>query len=155
MKNVRPAFEPWEKDISKLPPGHQKITCHMMFDVKMGENFRRKARLVADRHKTRTPASLTHSSAVLRDSVRIVLTIAALNDLDIMACDIQNACLTAECRERAWMVAGPKFGSEVGHVMIVRKALHGLKSSGAAFRAHLALRLDALGCRPSYANPNV
>jgi hypothetical protein len=58
MKNVRPAFEPWEKDISNLPPGHQKITCHVTFDVKMGENFRQKARLVADGHKTRTPASV-------------------------------------------------------------------------------------------------
>ena len=51
MKNVRPAFEVWEKDISELPPGYQKITGHMIFDVKMGENFRRKARFVADGHK--------------------------------------------------------------------------------------------------------
>ena len=155
MKNVRPAFEPWEKDISDLPPGYQKITCHMIFDVKMGENFRRKARLVADGHKTQTPASLTYSSVVSRDSVRIALTIAALNDLDIMACDIQNAYLTAECRERVWMVAGPEFGSEAGHNMIVRKALYGLKSSGAAFRAHLAETLDAMGYKPSYADPDV
>jgi hypothetical protein len=52
MKNVRPAFEVWEKPISELPPGYQKITGHnMVFDVKMGENFRRKARFVADGHK--------------------------------------------------------------------------------------------------------
>jgi hypothetical protein len=43
MKNVRPAFEAWEKDMSELPVGCQKITCHAMFDVKMGENFRRKS----------------------------------------------------------------------------------------------------------------
>ena len=43
MKNVRPAFEVWEKDISQIPPGYQQIKCHMVFDVKMGENFRRKA----------------------------------------------------------------------------------------------------------------
>ena len=91
MKNVRAAFEVWEKDISELPPGYQKITCNMIFDVKMGENFRRKACFVADKHKTKTPAAMTYSSVVSRDSVQIALTIAALNDLDILACNIQNA----------------------------------------------------------------
>jgi hypothetical protein len=83
-----------------LPPGYQKITCHMIFDVKMGENFRRKARFVADGHKTKTPAAMTSASVVSRDSVRIALTIAAPNDLDIMACDILNSYLTADCREK-------------------------------------------------------
>ena len=31
----------------------------MIFDIKMGENFRRKARMVADGHWTETPAALT------------------------------------------------------------------------------------------------
>jgi hypothetical protein len=155
MKNVRPAFEVWEKDVSELPPGYQKITCHMVFDVKMGENFRRKARFVADGHKTKTPAAMTYSSVVSRDSVRIALTMAALNDLEILACDIQNAYLTADCRERVWVIAGPEFGSEAGKPMLVKKALYGLKSSGAAFRAYLAETLDAMGYRPSYADPDV
>jgi hypothetical protein len=155
MKNVRPAFEVWDKDVSELPPGYQKIACHMIFDVKMGENFRRKARFVADGHKTKTPVPMTYSSVVLRDSVRIALTIAALNNLDIVACDIQNAYLTADCREKCWTAAGPKFGSEAGLPMIIKKALYGLKSSGAAFRAHLAETLDAMGYKPSYADPDV
>ncbi len=42
MKNVRPAFEAWEKSADKIPPaGFQQIKCHLIFDVKMGENFRR------------------------------------------------------------------------------------------------------------------
>jgi hypothetical protein len=155
MKNVQPAFEVWDKDVSELPPGYQKITCHMIFHVKMGENFRRKACFVADGHKTKTPAAMTYSSVVLRDSVRIALTIAALNDLDIMACDIQNAYLTADCREKCWTAAGPKFGSEAGLPMIIKKTLYGLKSSGAAFRAHLVETLDAMGYKPSYADPDV
>jgi hypothetical protein len=156
MKNVRPAFEVWEKPISELPPEHQKTTGHVTFDVKMGENFSRKARFVADGHKTKTPAALCCSSAVSRDSVRIALTIAALNDLDTLACDMQNACLTADCREKVWILAGSEFGSEAGQNVLVKKALHGLrKSSGAAFRAHLAETLDAMGCGPSHADPDV
>jgi hypothetical protein len=97
MKNVPIAFEEFEGDVSAIPPGYQEIRCHMIFDIKMGENFRRKARMVADGHRTKTPAALTYSSVVSRDSVRIALTIAALNDLSVLACNIQNAYLTDKC----------------------------------------------------------
>jgi hypothetical protein len=155
MRNVRPAFEKWEKSPGELPPGFQRIKCHMKFDIKMGENFRRKARLVANGNETEAPAALTYSSVVSRDSVRIALTIASLNQLEILACDIQNAYLTAECREKIYVMAGPEFGSEEGKVMIVRKALYGLRTSGAAFRAHLAETLYDLGYAPTRADPDV
>ena len=64
MRNVSPAFKVWEKDVEQIPPGYQQIKCHMIFDVKMGKNFRRKARFVAGRHTTETPTSLTYSSVV-------------------------------------------------------------------------------------------
>ena len=50
--------------------------------------------------------------------MRIALTMAALNGLDILACDIQNAYLTAKCREKIWTIAGPEFGSEEVTMMI-------------------------------------
>ena len=64
MRNVMPAFEVWEKNVEHIPPGYQQIKCHMIFDVKMGENFRHKARFVASGHTTETPMSLTYSSVV-------------------------------------------------------------------------------------------
>jgi hypothetical protein len=155
MKNVRPACEKWEKSETELPPGFQKIKCHFIFDIKMSENFRRKARLVANGNETETPAALTYSSVVSRESVRIALLLASLNELEILACDIQNAYLTANCRERVYVIAGPEFGSEAGNVMIIRKALYGLKSSGAAFRAHLAETLYELDYKPTKADPDV
>ena len=66
----------------------------MMFDIKMGENFRRNARVVTGRHRTETQEMITYASVVSRDSVRIALTIATLNDLKVLTCDIQNAYLT-------------------------------------------------------------
>ena len=96
MKNVRPAFEAWEKGEGDLPVGFQKICCHMIFDVKMAENFRRKARFVAGGHTTEAPAALTYASVMSRDLVRIALTIAAFNGLRVLSCDIQNAYLTAD-----------------------------------------------------------
>ena len=155
MRNVRPAFEVFEGQVEDIPKEYQFMRCHMIFNVKFGENFRRKARLVAGGHMTDTPNTLTYSSVVSRDSVCIAVTIAALNDLSVMACDIQNAYLTAECREKIWTRAGPEFGSENGSIMIVRKALYGLKGSGAAFRAHLAEKLHDIGFIPTRANPDV
>jgi hypothetical protein len=76
MRNVRPAFEKWEKRENELPPGYQKIKCNFIFDIKMGENFRRKARLVANGNTTEPPAALTYSLVVSRDSVRIALLVA-------------------------------------------------------------------------------
>ena len=61
---------------------------------------------------TTTPASLTYSSVVSRDSVRIASLIAALNDLKVMVCDIQNAYLTENFREKVWYRAGPEFGAD-------------------------------------------
>ena len=156
MKNVRPAFEAWEGSKADLPPGYQEIKCHIIFDIKMGENFRRKARFVAGGHTTEVPESLiTYASVVSRDSVRIALTIAALNDLKVMACDIQNAYLTADCREKIWTIAGPEFGSEAGTIFIIKKALYGLKSAGAAFRSLLADTLMDTGYKPTKADPDV
>ena len=64
MKNVRITFEVWEKTIDEIPPGYQEVKCHIIFYVKMGENFRRKARMVAGGHKTVTPAALMYASVV-------------------------------------------------------------------------------------------
>jgi hypothetical protein len=44
----------------------------MVFDMRLGENYRRKARLIADGHKIDTPTSaIIYLSVVSRDSVRM------------------------------------------------------------------------------------
>ena len=107
MKNVRPAFEFWEKLKEYLPIGFQEIKCRMIFDIKICEDFHSKARLVGSGHKTDTPYLITYSSVVSRYSVRIAPTFVALNELDILVCYIQNAYITIKCRELFWTVAGP------------------------------------------------
>jgi hypothetical protein len=124
MKNVRVAFEEYDGDVKDLV-GYKKLNCHMIFDIKMGENFRRKARLVADGHKTATPSTITYSSVVSRDRVRIALTVAALNDLKILACDILNAYLTAPCRQAvaAGTIRVAKQGTEKNLADLFTKVL--------------------------------
>ena len=106
------------RNISDLPPVYRNITCHIIFDVNMGKKFRRKARFFADGHKTNNPAATTYSSVLSRELFRISLTIAVLNELDVLACDIQNTYLTSNCRERLWVLGGPEFGSEDGKNML-------------------------------------
>ena len=111
--------------------------------------------MVADGHKTKTPSHVTYSSVVSRDSVRICLLAAALNDLDILSADIENAYLAAPCAEKIWTRGGPEFGSDAGQPFLVISALYGLKSSGAAFRSFLALKLDEIGFKSTLADPDV
>ena len=144
MEDVKVAFKIL-KDGEDVPVDYQFINCHMIFDVKM-EDFRRKARLVAGGHMTDPPAAATYASVVSRESVRLALTIAALNDLDILAADVKNAYLNAPIKERVYTVCGPEFGQEnMGKTAIIVRALYGLKSAGAAFRNHLALCMTGLG----------
>ena len=93
MKDVRVAFDILP-DGDRIPQGFQFVKCHMIFDVKM-EDFRRKARLVAGGHMTETPKCMTYSSVVSRDTVRIAMTLAALNELDVKAGNAMNVYVTA------------------------------------------------------------
>ncbi|KAI2504684.1 Reverse transcriptase (RNA-dependent DNA polymerase) [Fragilaria crotonensis] len=132
--------------------GFQEIRCHIIFDIKM--DFTRKARFVAGGHTTDTPGSLTYSSVVSQDSVRLAFLIARLNDLDVLAGDVTNAYLNAACREKIWFEGGLETGADQGKVLIVTRALYGLKSSGAAWRADLAATLRDLNFTSTKADPN-
>jgi hypothetical protein len=81
------------------------VKCHIIFDVKM--DLTRKARYVAGGHMTAPPTALTYASVVSRESVRIMLTVAALNGLEVLSSDIQNAYLTAPTKEKIWTTCGP------------------------------------------------
>jgi hypothetical protein len=107
MKTVTPAFEFLETG-TNAPVRYQKIPCHIIFDVKM--DFTRKARFFAGGHKTEPPTSITYASVVSQESVRIAFLLAALNDLDVMAANIQGAYLNVPCREKVYTVCGAEFG---------------------------------------------
>ena len=98
MTNVKIAFKVLDPG-DAVPPSFQEIKCHLIFDIKI-EDFRRKARLVASGHLTDTPVVMNYASVVSRESVRVVVTLAALNDLEVKTVDIENAYLTAPVSEK-------------------------------------------------------
>ena len=116
----------------------------MVFSIKM-EDFSRKACLVAGGHMFEAPKDLTSASVVSIESIRIALTLAALNDLEVKTSDIQNAYLTAPCSEKVNTTLGTKSGENKGKTAVIVRALYGLASSGASFRSHLADCMHHLG----------
>ena len=101
----------------------------MIFDAKLGENFRRKVHYAVDGHKTEALAVLTCSTAVLRDSVRILLIIVALSDLVLQYADMQNTYLVALAIEKCYAIASPKFAEETDKNFVAERVLCGLKES--------------------------
>ena len=111
--------------------GFQEIKCHLIFDVKM--DFTQKARFVAGGHMTEMPATMTYLSIVASVSIRLAFLIAALNDIDVNACDIGNVYLHAP-----WFKAGIECGEHSGKVIKVIRAFYGLKSAGASWRSMIS-----------------
>jgi hypothetical protein len=97
--------------------GFQEIRYHTVFDIKI--DFTRKARFVAGGHTTSAPSLLTYSSVVSRDSVHLAFLIAALNNIDIMSCDLENANLNAPCRKKIWFEGGIECGKDRRKVCVV------------------------------------
>ena len=90
-EKVRIDFDIYEGNMEELPPGYQYVSCHIIFDVNIGENFRHKALILEGGHKTTTPSFLTYLSVVSRDIVKISSTIAELDYLKVIECNIHNA----------------------------------------------------------------
>ena len=117
----------------------------MVFDVKQG-TLQRKARYVLDGSRVQAPEEVpTYASVVSRASVRLAFTIAALNDLDVLAADCERAYLNAETREKLYTVCGPEFGEYQGRIAIIVRALYGCKSSAASWRAKISIIIEELG----------
>jgi hypothetical protein len=143
------------KDTAKIPRGFKKITVHMVYAVK--HDGRHKARLVAGGHLTDTPVDSVYSSVVSLKGVRMTIFAAELNGLDIWSTDVGNAYLESYTQEKVYVVAGPEFapfGLE-GHVLLIDRALYGLKSSGLRWWERLADVLREMGFFPSRAETDI
>ena len=114
----------------------------------MGENFKRRASMVAGGHKTDVLSTLTYSSVLSHYSDQVAFAIVALNDIKVLGCDIQNAYLAAPPCEKVCSRVGAELGSEKGKIMLTVILLYGLKFYGATFRALLAETLNFIGYRP-------
>jgi hypothetical protein len=68
------------------------------------------------------------SGIVSLQSMQIVELLAELKGIEMQAADVGDACLEAVTSEKACFVAGPEFGEQAGHTLVVCKALCGLRT---------------------------
>ena len=79
----------------------------MVFAVK--HDGRHKARLVAGGHLTPDYVESIYSGVVSIRSLRLVIFLDKLNDMEVWGADIGNAYLDAVIKHKLYIIAGPEF----------------------------------------------
>ena len=85
--------------------------------------------------------------------LRIIIFIAEMNGLELYGADIGNAYLEPKTKKKVCFVAGKEFGDYKGHLLLINKALYGLKTSGKRWYERLADCLREMGFEVSKASP--
>ena len=153
MRNNAIAFQILESD-ENVPVGWTLQSGHMVFDIKM--DLTRKARWVLDGHKTPDIDGSTFAGVVSRESVRIALTYAALNDLEVCAGDILNAYLQASSSQQHYIICGAEFGIEnIGKKALIKRALYGGKTAGKDFTDYLRCCMRHLNFESCLSDPDL
>ena len=110
---------------------------------------------MADGHLTDTPVESVYSGVVSLRGLRLMLFLAELNQLKLYSTDIGNAYLEAETKEKLYIIAGREFGQQQGHILIIHKALYGLKTSGKRWHERFSECLREMGFFPCKAEPDI
>ena len=85
MKDVGIAFKILEEDEHR-PVGYKNSSGHIIFTAKI--YFTRKDRWVKGGHRTPNPTTLNYAGVVSRESIRILLTHAAVHRVSVKASNI-------------------------------------------------------------------
>ena len=148
----RAKYDSKSKRITNTPQGYQRIKVHLVFACK--HDGHHKARFVAAGHLTPDPIDSIYSGVVSTRSLRVSIFLAKLNNVKVWAADIGNAYLEATTKEKH-IVAGPEFEELQGHIVVIHKALYGLKSSGLRWSQRIHDIMLQLKFRPYKADPCV
>ena len=78
-----------------------------------------------------------------------MIFLAELNQMEAWGTDISIAYLEVFTKEKLFVKAGPEFGDQEGHFLLVEKALYRLRNSGVRWHERLADCLRRMGFFPS------
>jgi hypothetical protein len=124
-----------------------------VFDVK--HDGQHKARFVGSGHLTDVPMKSVYSGVVSLRGVCMVTFLSELNGMELWATDIGNAYLEAYTAEKLFIAIGPEFGKLEGHMLIISKALYGLRTSGLRWHERFSQCLREMGFEPCKAEPDI
>ncbi|KAG8472744.1 hypothetical protein CXB51_034629 [Gossypium anomalum] len=124
-------------DLVKLPKGKKTVRCKWVFKKKEGtpgvEEPKYKARLLAKGYSQVLGVDFTDvfSPVVKHSSIRALLGIVAMHDLELEQLDVKTAFLHGELEEDIYMQQPEGFtvSEKEDYVCLLKKSLYGLKQS--------------------------
>lgn len=157
------ALNTWE--IVDLPPGKKAIGCRMVFALKhtpTGLIERFKARLVAQGFGQRPGEDFieTFSPTIRGESLRLLLAIAAIEDLEIRQCDVVSAYPRSRLHATVYVKPTEALRQilkikDPRKVLRLNTSLYGLKQSGREWYIEACRGLKTLGFEPLFSEPSI
>lgn len=147
--------------VELVPEGVKPVPVKWVFKIKTDENGnveRYKARVCAKGYKQKQGVDFEEVFAPVsrQPTVRALLSLAAVEDLEIEQLDVKTAFLNGELEEEIWMEQPQGF--EVGgneKACHLQKALYGLKQAPRAWHLKLTEEMGRIGFVPSTADPSL
>jgi hypothetical protein len=145
-----------------LPVSRKPVSCKWVFKIKQGANGeveRYKAKLVA-RGFTRTyrmDYNETFALVAKFTSIRCILALAALEDMEIHQMDVKIAFFNGEPKEEIYMEQPQGFVHQGGEHLLCKlhKSLYGLKQSPRAWNQKLDAFFKSIEFMNSEADPSM
>ena len=148
----------WQEE--KLPRGANEVTSKWVFTVKYNIDSsieRYKARLVA-RGFTQIYGQdfeETFAPTIRIDSLRMLMAIAAVEDMEAEQVDVNNAFTESKLRETIYMKPPPGVSIKSGSTLRLLQSLYGLKQSAREWYLRCSKVLKKMGFKPINADPCV
>ncbi len=175
---IRQEFDSFVKnkvfELAVLPPGKNVVGSRYVFKIKRNEDGtikKFKARIVARGFTQRYGIDYkeTFAPVVNFNSVRLLLTIAATDDLDLYHLDTKSAFLMAPLEEEIYMKLPEGFDKMLGNkysefvkenpgkniVMKLKRSVYGLKNASRNWNVLLDSEIKALGFQQNEKDPCV
>lgn len=152
------ALGTWE--YAKLPKSRKVVGCKWVFTVKYtptGLIDRYKARLVAQGFSQLLGDDYleTFSPTIRAESLRTLLAIGALEDLEIRQIDVVSAYPRAKLHATIYMKPLKALKAPEETVLLLKKPLYGLKQSGREWYLEACRGLETLGFRPCFSDLSI
>ena len=125
-------------NLLNTPDGHIKISVYLICDV------RRKARLVTEGYLTGELVESNYSSMIYLKSLRFVTFLNETNQLELWEIDIFNVYMKEYINEKVFSTTGGEVVDRKVHILIIKRALYGLKTSEKRWHERLATCMEEL-----------
>ncbi len=149
-------------ELTELPADRESDQLHLVYHLKRnseGEIVKHKARLVARGFSQRPGFDFDedrlYAPVVRMETLRILLVIAAMFDLEIEQVDIVGAYLNGQLEEEIYMEQPQGFQDGSNLVWLLKLALYGLKQSGQVWNNRIDSFFRKLGFHRLESDPCV